>query len=108
MKSFTIEIHMEESLTVDEIWPDGDAPENPTAEDVKKVFVKGHEYNIHSRCADWGFEISKDDVIITDENADELLRMLDEAKKRAQSQQDSSAPQEQSPTPESPSDGETP
>lgn len=41
-------------LTVAEIWPDGDAPDNPTAEDVKQ------EMNASGPLAyvisDWGFE----------------------------------------------------
>lgn len=27
-------------LTVDEVWPDGDAPENPTTDDVLKAMLK--------------------------------------------------------------------
>jgi hypothetical protein len=37
MKSFTIELPFDATLTEAEIWPDGDAPENPTVEDVKAV-----------------------------------------------------------------------
>lgn len=29
------------ALSIDEIWPDGDAPENPTAEDVAAVMRVG-------------------------------------------------------------------
>lgn len=32
---FRVCYSMTETLTVDEIWPDGDAPENPTADDVR-------------------------------------------------------------------------
>jgi hypothetical protein len=35
-KRFRIVMHVNEVLTADAIWPDGDAPENPTAEDVRK------------------------------------------------------------------------
>ena len=33
-KLFAVEIDGVINLSVDEIWPDGDAPENPTTEDV--------------------------------------------------------------------------
>jgi hypothetical protein len=35
---FSIETHVD--LTVDEIWPDNDAPENPTVDDVLKVIAE--------------------------------------------------------------------
>lgn len=38
---FRIRYEIEEELTVDEIWPDGDAPENPTADDVHKLLKDG-------------------------------------------------------------------
>ena len=31
---FTIHLETEVSLTLDQLWPDGDVPENPTVEDV--------------------------------------------------------------------------
>lgn len=34
MKKFFISIRMDDVLGIDQLWPDGDAPENPTAEDV--------------------------------------------------------------------------
>jgi hypothetical protein len=36
-KGFSVQIVGDHYLTVDEIWPDGDAPENPTAADVLAV-----------------------------------------------------------------------
>lgn len=36
-KSFFFDFSGRITLTQDEIWPDGDAPENPTIEDVKQV-----------------------------------------------------------------------
>jgi hypothetical protein len=33
-KTFTISIECEATLNVEDSWPDGDAPENPTAKDV--------------------------------------------------------------------------
>ena len=36
---FTFETASSTTLDLDAIWPDGDAPENPTAEDVAKVIA---------------------------------------------------------------------
>jgi hypothetical protein len=37
---FHFSIAADISLSVEEIWPDGDAPENPTIEDVLEVIAK--------------------------------------------------------------------
>lgn len=63
-RTFSIEINIAESFTVEEIWPDGDAPENPTVEDVKEVFFRGRR-SVHATCADWGLEIRKEDLRFT-------------------------------------------
>ena len=34
MKTFKVKISIDTSFTIDELWPDGDAPKNPTAKDV--------------------------------------------------------------------------
>jgi hypothetical protein len=52
-KSFFIEVGDEAHLTVDEIWPDGNAPDNPTVEDVIKVI---RDYGKWNFATDWGFE----------------------------------------------------
>lgn len=40
---FTIHIETDMELTVDEIWPDGDAPKNPTAEDVAEAMERTND-----------------------------------------------------------------
>jgi hypothetical protein len=40
MKRFRISIDIESVLSVEQLWPDGDAPENPTADDVKALIDK--------------------------------------------------------------------
>jgi len=35
-QKFAVDIDGAVTLTVEEVWPDGDAPDNPTAEDVAK------------------------------------------------------------------------
>lgn len=37
MKKFQLSYTINVVLSVDDIWPDGDAPENPTVADVEKV-----------------------------------------------------------------------
>ena len=37
MKRFQIIYIMDVTLDEDELWPDGDAPENPTADDVREL-----------------------------------------------------------------------
>jgi len=37
VKYFNITIEGDHTLSIDEIWPDGDVPENPTAEDVRQL-----------------------------------------------------------------------
>lgn len=50
---FLIEVGDEAYLTVEEIWPDGDAPANPTVEDVAAQIKKSSRFNF---ARDWGFE----------------------------------------------------
>lgn len=46
------------SLSVEEIWPDGDAPENPTVDDVLKVIEKyGGKMRVLS---DWNLDADLD------------------------------------------------
>lgn len=40
MKTFVIQYNMFTRLTEQEIWPDGDGPEDPSCEDVKKAIDK--------------------------------------------------------------------
>lgn len=79
--TFGIEISMHDTLTIQEIWPDGDAPEEPTVEDVRALLLK--DYDVHGTCADWGFEIRKEDVRITRQDEDEFRRRLEAAQQRA-------------------------
>lgn len=73
-RRFSVSIHIEQSFSIDEIWPDKNGPENPTVDDVKKVFFEGC-YNVHDRCDEWGLTIGKSDVWITD---DEPMRQSDD------------------------------
>jgi hypothetical protein len=65
-RTFSISIHIEQSFTLDQIWPDKNGPENPTVDDVKKVFFEDC-YNVHDRCDEWGLTIRKSDVWVTDD-----------------------------------------
>lgn len=51
---FNIEISGSCSMKVSSIWPDGDAPENPTAEDVIKAMENfGNPYDV---LAEWSLD----------------------------------------------------
>lgn len=73
-KTFSIEINLVESFTVDEIWPDGGAPESPTVEDVRAVFLRDRR-SVHQQCADWGLEIRKEDVHFTVHDPKEVQKL---------------------------------
>lgn len=51
---FTICIDSYFDLAVNEIWPDGDAPENPTAEDVAKAIRK--YVNVYDFIRSWNLD----------------------------------------------------
>lgn len=54
MKKFILTVSGEVKLDVDDIWPDGDAPANPTAEDVLSVlWCSGRLSDV---LADWNLE----------------------------------------------------
>lgn len=53
-KLFSFRFEIEETLSVKDIWPDGDAPENPTADDVRKVFMNSCRGNVIRGMEDWG------------------------------------------------------
>lgn len=54
-RSWIIEWGGEATLTVDEIWPNGDAPENPTRDDVIAQIAK--EGNPRSFARNWNCDI---------------------------------------------------
>jgi hypothetical protein len=41
MISIFIGVEVDNDLSVTDVWPDGDAPENPTADDVAALLEKG-------------------------------------------------------------------
>ena len=62
-KLFTVTLHAEYMLTVDEVWPDGDAPENPTAKDViEQMTSYSHASTARSRRRSTLAEWCLDDV----------------------------------------------
>lgn len=54
-KTFTITVEGSYTLTVDEIWPDGDAPENPTREDVAAAMKKSC-HSTYQLMRDWNLD----------------------------------------------------
>lgn len=54
-RTFHIEWGGEADLLIEEIWPDGDAPENPTRDDVIAVMQKSR--SVSRLCSDWNLKI---------------------------------------------------
>ena len=52
---FYVQVSAEETLGVAEIWPDGDAPANPTAVDVIEQIRRTTDE--HHFATDWGFDV---------------------------------------------------
>lgn len=48
---FQVSITNDFDLSVEEVWPDGDAPENPTAEDVMEQMKR--EGSVHRLLGNW-------------------------------------------------------
>lgn len=51
---FFITVESDTFMTYDEIWPDGDIPVHPTAEDVLAAMKKDSRGNKWSMVSDWG------------------------------------------------------
>lgn len=51
IKRFHIQLTIECDLSVDDMWPDGDAPTNPTAVDVRDLIRRCGDIDI---IQDWG------------------------------------------------------
>ncbi len=63
---FIFEINIATVLDIKEIWPDGDAPENPTVADVRARFLKDGRGNIIAAAQEWNLDQGAD-LIITKE-----------------------------------------
>lgn len=83
--TFTLSISIDATLGWDEIWPDGDAPENPTCDDVRAVFLgKNHRpgASITRQIEDWNLDPTDRDIFITDDRKmNERLERLAAAKR---------------------------
>jgi hypothetical protein len=60
MKRFDFDISITATLSVDDIWPDGDAPENPTVSDVRQVFIESGRGNIMRAAREWNLDDDAD------------------------------------------------
>jgi hypothetical protein len=56
-KTFRVSITGDHILSTGDIWPDGDAPENPTADDVAEV-MRNASSTPERLCLDWGLDIT--------------------------------------------------
>lgn len=66
-RTFSVTLESDNLLDVDDVWPDGDAPENPTSEDVIKAIKEVG--SVRSLVLDWGFTI---DVLVDGKKIDGL------------------------------------
>lgn len=56
-KTFSIELEFQENFTIEQIWPDGDAPESPTTQDVIDRINAGN-WSVSSFVREWGLDPS--------------------------------------------------
>ena len=64
-QTFHIEITGWHDLTVRQIWPDGDAPENPTVEDVIKVMREcARSADVLVRDWDLGYDVEVNGTLV--------------------------------------------
>lgn len=56
MKKFEFTITISVDLTEDQVWPDGDAPENPTASDALEVFEACNPGDYLRTASEWNLE----------------------------------------------------
>lgn len=65
MTDWTIHVEADIHITEAEVWPDGDGPENPTAEDVAQAMRNHGTRRMTMR--DWGLD---DELVVTVENVE--------------------------------------
>lgn len=75
-RQFSLSLDLDETYLIDEIWPDGGAPENPTVEDVRHALLHDSEgrpltrYALIDQLQDIGLlDICVDDVTVIDQTA---------------------------------------
>lgn len=68
MKRFIFSVQVDHVLSIDEIWPGGDAPENPTSEDAREVFLSHcyHDNDILPGLEEWNLTIDKHDLHVSE------------------------------------------
>lgn len=75
---FTISYEVEETLSLEDLWPDGDAPENPTVDDVIGIMRKSG--SVINWMRDWGMEPDWIDVEVVHRLGREFVRRKNAAK----------------------------
>lgn len=67
MKRFIFSVQVDHVLSIDEIWPDGDAPDDPTTEDARKVFLSCcYDHDIIGGLEEWNLAIDRDDLYVSE------------------------------------------
>ena len=67
MARFSIDFNGTVDLETDEIWPDGDAPDNPTLSDVLRVMRK---HDRHRLLSDWSL-LDEINIVVADNKTGE-------------------------------------
>lgn len=71
-QTFSLHIDIDETFTIEEIWPDGDAPVDPTVDDVKRALfgerAVEHDLTVGDKLRDLGLEVRVGDVDLRKDN----------------------------------------
>lgn len=65
MKRFVFSFLIDHTLSADQIWPNGEIPENPSAEDARQAFLDTC-YSVIDGMREWGIGPDADDLIVTE------------------------------------------
>lgn len=65
MKRFEFSFLVNHTLSADQIWPNGEVPENPSAEDARQQFLNTC-YSVVDGMREWGIGPDADDLVVTE------------------------------------------
>lgn len=81
MKRFRVTIEFEALFTVNELWPGGDAPDNPSKADVEALVAEGGGTDIIDS---WGFDGRDTDIRVEEVDDEHQRKLIDSLKAMAQ------------------------
>ena len=71
-RRFTFSIQYEHTLSIDQIWPNGNAPHNPTADEIRQAFLNTCYGDVHNGLREWGLTPEASDVVVTDVDSSDI------------------------------------